>query len=54
MLYSLIGGMLMTIVGLMYLSFEDFVLSDFSFANKKKAPVKRGTLIGRVLVGAQV
>lgn len=47
---SLIGGALMTALGLAYLAFEDFVLADFSSPKAKR----EGQHLGRALVGAQV
>lgn len=46
----MVGGALMAAVGLAYLAFESFVLSDFSSTQVKR----EGPYIGRVLVGIQV
>lgn len=50
---SLAGGTLMAVIGLFYLACEDFVLSDFSRANKA-ATHRSGRAVGRILTGAQV
>ncbi|PNY23987.1 GPI ethanolamine phosphate transferase 1 [Tolypocladium capitatum] len=49
----LAGGTVMSIIGLLYLIFEDFVLSDFSWDQKKAAP-KTGHTIRRALTGTQI
>lgn len=49
----MIGGFLMAIIGMLYLVFEDFVLSDFT-TPKQLLPQKSGSAFGRVLVGTQV
>jgi GPI ethanolamine phosphate transferase 1 len=43
----------MALVGLLYLMFQDFVLKDFSSANKR-AQSDSDLAVGRVLVGMQV
>ncbi|KAL2157486.1 hypothetical protein VTH06DRAFT_6037 [Thermothelomyces fergusii] len=45
-----IGGVLMVVVGILYLILEDFVLSDFARPNKPSAPRKH---VSRTLVGIQ-
>ncbi|KAG9256424.1 phosphatidylinositolglycan class N [Emericellopsis atlantica] len=47
------GGVLMALIGLLYLVFQDFVLKDFSSANKRPQ-ANSDVAVGRVLVGAQV
>ncbi|KAM4064755.1 phosphatidylinositolglycan class N (PIG-N) domain-containing protein [Hirsutella rhossiliensis] len=49
----LTGGTVMSVVGLLYLIFEDFVLSDFSWAGKKDASRGNSTT-RRSLTGIQV
>lgn len=47
---SLVGGALMVVVGLAYLIFEDYALSDFSEPKAKKDRLHTS----RTLLGAQV
>ncbi|CAH0050033.1 unnamed protein product [Clonostachys solani] len=47
------GGSLMVLVGLFYLSMEDYVLADFSWT-RKATQAKQNSLIGRTLVGIQI
>ncbi|KAF7559448.1 hypothetical protein G7046_g4688 [Stylonectria norvegica] len=46
----LVGGALMALVGLAYLAFEDFVLSDFSTSKVNR----QGLHLGRTLAGIQI
>ena len=48
---SVIGGALMVIVGLLYLAFEDFVLGDFTWPEKRASPKQD---ISRILIGIQI
>jgi phosphatidylinositol glycan class N len=52
-LFSVLGGILMVALGVLYLAFEDFVLADFSWS-AKKSPIKSTRGVGRILTGAQV
>jgi hypothetical protein len=50
---SVIGGVIMVILGVFYLAFEDFVHADFSWVAKKpRQEAARG--VGRILTGIQV
>ncbi|KAH8879432.1 PigN-domain-containing protein [Thozetella sp. PMI_491] len=48
----LIGGVLMVVIGILYLIFEDFVLADFTWPSKSVP--KRENHITRMLVGIQI
>ncbi|KAL2172034.1 hypothetical protein VTG60DRAFT_771 [Thermothelomyces hinnuleus] len=47
----MIGGVLMVVVGILYLVLEDFVLSDFAWSDKPSAPRRH---VSRTLVGIQI
>ena len=49
----MLGGLLMVIVGVLYLIFEDKLLVDLS-SSKKSNVAKRGNEISRSLIGVQV
>lgn len=50
---SLLGGLLMVAVGVLYLIFEDRLLADFS-SPKKTIALQKGNEISRTLIGVQV
>jgi phosphatidylinositol glycan class N len=47
----MLGGLLMVVIGTVYLIFEDFILADFSPVMKPTSP---GSPITRGLVGVQI
>lgn len=47
------GGSLMVLIGLFYLSMEEYVLADFSWT-RQAAQAKQSSLIGRTLAGVQI
>ncbi|KAH8681402.1 GPI ethanolamine phosphate transferase-like protein [Xylariales sp. PMI_506] len=47
-----LGGVLMVIVGVVYLLFEDSILADFS-SRSTRPPAKKGNTISKTLVGIQ-
>ncbi|KAG5952232.1 Glycosyl phosphatidyl inositol anchor synthesis, partial [Claviceps cyperi] len=51
----MLGGFIMFSIGLLYLGFEDYVLSDFTWTAKTRSPRNKGkSLIQRSLTGIQV
>lgn len=51
----MLGGFIMFSIGLLYLEFEDYVLSDFTWTAKTRIPGNKGkSLIQRSLTGIQV
>lgn len=52
MIYSVGGGALMVLVGLVYLIFEDKILADPSLDPKARVP--RNNHLSRTLIGVQV
>jgi GPI ethanolamine phosphate transferase 1 len=52
MSYSVVAGIAMAVIGVLYLAYEDFVLSDFS-ANSTISAGQKHADLGRLLTGVQ-
>lgn len=49
----MVGGLAMTVIGMLYLIFEDFVLADFN-TNSSRLSTKQTHPFGRAMTGVQV
>jgi len=50
----MLGGIPMVLIGVLYLLFEDFVLSDFGTQKPTSSSKGSGNLTSRILTGIQV
>lgn len=51
-LVSMTGGITMAVIGVLYVAFEDYVLSDFS-TRRSLASGQKQLAVGRLLIGTQ-